>query len=165
MNIEIITTGGTIEGVDYIDETAKPLDIGIPIKKLLGQSKVNGVQYSIQGLFSKDSRFIKDKERQMIANAIIAARTDKILITHGTYTMVETAKCLSKLNLNKTILLTGAFISGTEPNSDAIFNLDFALAIIGHLDKGVFIAMHGKIFNCDNVRKNIEQNRFETLSE
>ena len=162
--IHILTTGGTIEGLDYKDESFKNLDSEVTIRKLLLRFKID-YEYSIKQILSKDSRFIDELDREFIAKEIKTSKVNKILITHGTYTMVETAQYLAKSELNKVIVLTGAFILGTEESTDAPFNLEFALDTLSYLNKGVYIAMHGRIFYWDNVRKNVEQNRFETLSE
>ena len=86
---------------------------------------------------------------------------DKIIITHGTDTMVETAKFLEDIE-NKTIVLTGSMQPARFKKSDAIFNSGFAYAAALSLDNGVYIAMNGKIFSSDNVRKNIDLGRFES---
>ncbi|MFS4467540.1 asparaginase domain-containing protein [Maribacter sp. 2210JD10-5] len=160
--IYIITTGGTIGGLDYQNPNEKPKHEPSVVEHILKAANVS-FNYEISSLFKKDSRFIIVKDRNLLSEKIKSSSTDKILITHGTITMVETAKFLAQEHLGKTIILTGAFISGTNVRSDAPFNLGFAISIIGRLSAGVYIAMNGKIFDWDNVRKNPQNKRFETL--
>ncbi|WP_149275638.1 asparaginase domain-containing protein [Pareuzebyella sediminis] len=161
--IQIFTTGGTIEGFDYQVSTQKQSNTK-SIEDLIG-GIIPKAEYSIEKLFDKDSRFITQEERALIGEKITASSLSKILLTHGTITMVETARFLGQLNLDKTIVLTGAFVLGTEPDTDAPVNLGYALSALGFLEEGVFIAMNGKIFPWNNVRKNIKKNRFEYASE
>ncbi len=162
--IQIITTGGTIEGLEYDNENNVSKGGNISISELL-DNITHEENYIVQKVFSKDSRFITDEDRNTIFKAIKKSLNKKILITHGTLTMVETAQYLGKLKLDKTIVLTGAFILGTKENTDARFNLEFALDTLSYLKRGVYIAIQGRIFYWDNVRKNVEENRFETLSK
>lgn len=161
--ISILTTGGTIEGLDYQILDHKQ-SVTISIRELLENAKVTS-DYSIDNILDKDSRFISDADRELIVSKIKSSNADKIILTHGTLTMVETAIYLGKRNIDKTIVLTGAFILGTKPYTDAPFNLGFAISALGFLNKGVYIAMNGKIFPWNNVRKNIQENRFETFSD
>lgn len=157
--IWIITTGGTIEGLEY-DVESKDIAATVSIESLL-QKTDGSFEYQLDNAFSKDSRFITSKDRELLKIKVDAANSEKILITHGTITMVETATYLGKLNIDKTIVLVGAFILGTEKDTDAPANLDFAIAAVQKLEKGVYVAMNGKIFNWDNVKKNAAKNRFE----
>lgn len=157
--IKIITTGGTIEGLDYIDESDRNTAT-ISIKSLLDKANIS-LQYQIENAFSKDSRSITKKDRELLVEKIIESEAEQILITHGTITMVETAMFLGERNLSKTIVLVGSFIPGTEKRTDAPFNLGFAISAIQTLHRGVFIAMNGKVFNWKNVKKNFIKNRFE----
>jgi L-asparaginase len=160
--IRIITTGGTIDGLDYdIDSTQTENAVSL-IPTFLEKARIS-TPYNLDTAFSKDSRFITEEDRDLIRDIILDAMEEKILLTHGTVTMVETAKYLGQLNLDKTIVLVGAFVLGTLPNTDAPFNLGFALASLRTLDHGVYIAMQGTIFTWDNVVKNTELDRFEKL--
>lgn len=162
--IQILTTGGTIAGLDYQDAKGRPESNHLNIKDFFKAANVS-FEYRIDKVFDKDSRFITDENRKMLSEKIKFSTIDKILVTHGTFTMVETAKFLGNMNLGKTIVLTGAFILGTKENTDAPFNLGCAISVLKFLDKGVYIAMNGKIFDWNNVRKDLQTNRFETLSE
>ncbi len=161
MRTHIISTGGTIEGLDYENLTQKQTTT-VAIDDILSNARV-ALKYTIEKILNKDSRFINDDDRELIAEKIKSSDSDKILLTHGTITMVETAQFLGRLALNKTIVLTGAFILGTKKNTDAPFNLGFALSTLQILEPGVYIAMNGTIFNWDNVKKNNQNNRFETI--
>ena len=161
--IQIFTTGGTIEGFEYRDSDQKQCDTK-SIEDLIG-GIIPKTEYSVEKLFDKDSRFVTQEDRERIAEKIIASSLNKILLTHGTISMAETARFLGELHLNKTIVVTGAFILGTHPNTDARFNLGYAISALEFLDKGVFIAMNGKVFPWNNVRKNIKENRFESASD
>ena len=110
-----------------------------------------------------DSLEMTDEQRQGIANSCEACPEDAILITHGTDTMVETAKAIARLNLAKTVVLTGALIPYKFESSDGFFNLGNALAFAQVLPPGVYIAMHGRYFEWNNVYKNRETGYFEEL--
>ena len=116
MKMEILTTGGTIQGIDPSSQSE------ISLEKLLEPLKLS-FTYQVKNIFSKDSRSITDKDRELLLRAIQESNSDKILITHGTYTMVETAKYIGRQKLDKTIVLVGSFILGSSSNSDAPFNL------------------------------------------
>jgi L-asparaginase len=162
--IHIFTTGGTIEGLEYDSPDDRVTQVAISLEEFLKTAKVS-FKYSITPVFSKDSRFITDQDRTQLANKIRASGHSKILITHGTLTMVETARFLGQLKLDKTIVLVGAFTLGTKTETDAPFNLGFSLAALQFLEHGVFIAMNGKLFNWDKVIKNTNTNNFESLPD
>lgn len=158
--IHIITTGGTIEGLEYDNEKNKPQYVSVQIKDFLKAANVS-FEYVINDVFNKDSRLITNGDRNILVERIESVKTTKILITHGTITMAKTAKYLGKLNLDKTIVLVGSFILGNEKNTDAPFNLGFAICALQTLGRGVYVAMNGRIFDWSNVLKNIDKKRFE----
>lgn len=158
--IHIITTGGTIEGLEYDRPDNRSISPTVSISDLIGSANIS-CMYIIDNAFQKDSRFITPEDRIELADKITSSDSDFILITHGTLTMAETAKFLGRLGIDKTIVLVGALILGTEEKTDAPFNLGYALGAIEYLNKGVYVAMNGKIFSWDNVRKNLETNQFE----
>ncbi|WP_271783239.1 asparaginase domain-containing protein [Aquimarina algiphila] len=162
MGIHILTTGGTIGGLEYQDTIDKPEHIDI--ENFFKSANVS-FEYEIDKVFDKDSRFITDENRKVLSEKIKLSTTDKILITHGTLTMVETAKFLGRMNFGKVVVLTGALVLGTNANTDAPFNLGFGISALKFLENGVYIAMNGKVFNWNNVKKNLQKNQFETLSE
>ena len=160
--IHIITTGGTIEGLDYDKEENKPQCVNSSIEKLFEAMNVN-FEYLVVHAFCKDSRFISLQDIEILKKKIMCSNAEKILITHGTFTMVETAKYLGKLNIKKTVIIVGAFVLGTTKTTDAPFNLGYAICALQALNNGVYIAMNGNIFPWNNVVKNAKANRFEFI--
>jgi L-asparaginase len=110
-----------------------------------------------------DSLEMTNNHRQLIADHCLDAVEEKIIITHGTDTMSDTASFLAPLIQHKTIVLTGAMIPYKFGSSDGLFNLGSALAFVQSLPKGVYVAMNGKFFKWDNVRKNRQTGQFEEL--
>jgi len=123
----------------------------------------NKVPVEIKTLMMIDSLEMTADNREMIALQCIQCEENQIVITHGTDTMAETAKVLAKKILHKTIVLTGAMIPIKFGSSDGLFNLGSAFAFAQALPAGVYVAMNGRYFNWDNVRKNKETGRFEEL--
>lgn len=163
--INILTAGGTIQGIDYeINGNNSENLKNIPINDFLESANVS-FKYTIENILKKDSRFITLDDRKYLAERIKACESKQILITHGTFTMEDTAKYLGKLNLNKTIVLVGSFILGSSENTDAPFNLGYAICSLQYLKPGVYIAMNGTIFHWENVTKNTETNKFERKNE
>ena len=128
---------------------------------MLKQSRCNA-EIEIKFLMAKDSLLMDDKDRSKVLEECRKSKEEKIIITHGTDTLVETAKTLGKSIRNKTIVLLGAMVPYNQKNSDALFNLGAAVSAVQILPMGVYISMNGKIFNWDNVKKNRELKRFET---
>lgn len=160
-NISILTVGGTIDKI-YFDAKSE-YEVGPPnVERILGELNL-AVSYNIRSLFRKDSLDITPEDREIIRQAASQDTADKILITHGTDTMVETALALLGIP-GKTIVLTGALEPALFKTSDAVFNIGCALAAVQTLAPGVYIAMNGAIFTAENVRKNLDKNRFEELS-
>lgn len=159
MKVAILTTGGTFDKV-YFDANSE-YSIGDPcITAILDEGNVNS-DYRIQSILKKDSLDITSKERQIIKNSVQECAEERIIIIHGTDTMVETAKSLEDIK-DKTIVLTGAMQPARFKKTDAIFNSGFALAAVQILENGVYITMNGMVFHSDNVRKNIDLGKFET---
>lgn len=159
MSIVILTTGGTFDKV-YFDANSE-YSIGEPcISSILDEGNVTS-DYRVQSILKKDSLDINQKERELIKESVLGCEEEKIIITHGTDTMVETAKFLEDID-NKTIVLTGSMQPARFKKTDAVFNSGFAFAAAQSLENGVYIVMNGKIFNSDNVRKNIDLGRFES---
>lgn len=157
--IQIFTTGGTIEGIDYVNGIGIA-DSNITIKDFLTNANI-GFDYTIENVFKKDSRSITDEDRELLVRKIKETNATKVIITHGTFTMEDTAKYIGKLNLKKTIVLVGSFVLGTSNDSDAPFNLGYALCSVQFLKPDVYVAMNGTIFHWENVTKNLETNKFE----
>jgi L-asparaginase len=156
--ISILTTGGTIDKV-YFDAKSD-YEIGDTLlPELLAEANIhNG--YSLRELVRKDSLEMTDEDREVIAGAISQTSAERILITHGTDTMTQTAQALKGVT-GKTIVLFGAMQPARMRRSDAIFNLGFAWAAVSLLPEGVYIAMNGEVFEAGAVRKNLEAKRFE----
>jgi L-asparaginase len=158
MGIVILTTGGTFDKI-YFDANSE-YSIGEPcISSILDEGNVMS-DYRVQSILKKDSLDITQDEREIIKKSVIECEEERIIITHGTDTMVETAKFLEDVK-EKTIVLTGAMQPARFKKTDAIFNSGFAYSAALILENGVYIAMSGQIFNSNNVRKNIDLGKFE----
>ena len=156
----IVTTGGTIDKVYFDDKS--DYQIGEPqIGRILEELGV-AFRFRVIPILRKDSLHISDSDRELIRSAIAAQEAKHVLITHGTDTMVETARVLSALS-DKTIVLTGALNPARFRGSDAEFNIGTAVGAVQALPPGVYIAMNGRIWDPSKVRKNVEANRFEAL--
>jgi len=154
----IITTGGTIDKIYFDDKS--DYQIGEPqISQILHAMHV-AFDFEVTALMRKDSLHIGDKERQLIRATVAVSDASHILITHGTDSMVETATVLRDL-VDKTIVLTGALNPARFRDSDAVFNIGCAVGAVQSLSAGVYIAMNGKVWDPEHVRKNRRQNRFE----
>ncbi len=161
MAIHIFVTGGTFDK-EYNEITGELFLHNTHIGEMLelGRSRV---PVELRTIMMVDSTSISDTEREIIALNCKDAPEDRILITHGTDTMVETAHLLAKRVEGKTVVLTGAMIPYTFRSSDGLFNLGSALAYVQVLPPGVYIAMNGRYFHWDNVRKNKKTGRFEEI--
>lgn len=160
MAIKLLITGGTIDSVyNHLNGKLNYTRNKSSVPEMLKQARCT-LQIKIQTLFLKDSLDITDSDREKILRACKNCSEDKIVITHGTDTMTETAKALGEIIKNKTIVLLGAMTPYSFGNSDALFNLGGALSVVQFLRPGVYIAMNGKIFSCDNVRKDREKGEF-----
>jgi len=159
--IKLFITGGTID-VDKIEEGDKYIFDKTKIPQMLEQSKCK-VDINNQVLFLKDSIYTTDEDREKILQNCKNCTENKIIITHGTDTMPETAQMLGKVITDKTIVLLGAIVPFNQPKSDALFNLGCAISAVQSLPKGVYITMNGKIFSWDNVKKNKELGLFENI--
>lgn len=160
MKIKIFTVGGTIDKV-YFDQKSE-YQVGDPgITQVLREANIT-VEYEWESIMRKDSLDLTEDDRRLIVDKIRADSARRILITHGTDTMIETAKSLQQIP-GKTIVLTGAMSPARFKESDATFNIGFAVAAVQLLPPGVYIAMNGRVFNPDRVVKNRERNRFEEV--
>lgn len=163
MSIRIFITGGTFDK-EYNELTGQLFfkDSQLPEMLELGR---NLVPVEIRTLMMVDSLEMTDDDRDLIADHCSKSKEDKIIITHGTDTMADTARILSKKVKNKTVVLTGAMIPYKFGSSDGLFNLGSALAFVQTLPHGVYVVMNGKFFNAKNVRKNKESGMFEELDK
>ena len=161
--IKIFVTGGTF------DKEYNELNGTLYFKKThlhemlkLGRSQL---KVDIETLMMKDSLDISDDDRNSIVQKCLESNEDKILITHGTDTMIKTAKLLATKINSKTIVLTGAMIPYKFGSSDGLFNLGSALSFLQSLPHGIYIAMNGNIFSWDNVKKNKKMGLFLPLED
>ncbi len=161
MAIRIFITGGTFDK-EYNELNGELYFKNTHLHDLLEMGR-NKVPVVITTLMLIDSLEMTDKDRAAILQQCIQCSEDKIVITHGTDTMTVTAKLLAENISNKTIVLTGAMIPIKFGSSDGLFNLGSALAFVQTLSAGVYVAMNGRYFNWDNVRKNKLTGRFEEL--
>lgn len=155
--IDIFTTGGTIDKI-YFDALSEYHIGPTPLPDILAENNVY-VPHRVTQLMRKDSLELTDDDRQAIHDAVAASDADKILVTHGTDTMVQTGMVLADIT-NKTIVLTGAMQPATLRNSDAEFNVGFALAATQTLPHGVYIAMNGEVFDPATTKKDRDAHRF-----
>jgi L-asparaginase len=156
--IKIYSLGGTIDKV-YFDRMSR-YEVGEPIiGEILRKANISP-QYTIVSFCRKDSLDMTDDDRRALADRIRTDRTRRILITHGTDTMIETARSLMGIP-DKTIVLTGAMTPARFQESDAPFNIGYAVAAVQTLPAGVYIAMNGRIWDPTRSRKNRDRNRFE----
>ena len=165
MDVQIFTTGGTIDKV-YFDARSE-YEVGEP--QIMEILKAVGValRYDCEVLMRKDSLEIDDDDRRTIAARIVGSEADRILLTHGTDTMVATARVVSEAlgpEPTKTVVLVGSLTPARFKVSDAEFNVGFALAAAQTLAPGVYVAMNGRVFDPEAVRKNRAANRFEPVS-
>lgn len=159
MAIRIIITGGTFDKrYDELKGVLTFKDSHLP--DILRQARVTeGVELEINQLI--DSLEMGEEGRQSILDACLRAPEDRIIITHGTDRMVETARLLGASSLPKTIVLTGAMVPYSVAGSDALFNLGCAFGVVGLLPAGVYVVMNGRSFPWDRVRKNFSKGVFE----
>jgi L-asparaginase len=161
MAIRIFITGGTFDK-EYNELNGELYFKDTHMSELLekGRSKV---PVEIRTLMMIDSLEMTDGDRDLIAHQCNHCEETMIVITHGTDTMSDTAKVLAQKIKNKTVILTGAMIPIKFGSSDGLFNLGSALAFAQTLPHGVYVAMNGRYFNWDNVRKNKQTGVFEEL--
>ena len=161
MAIKIFVTGGTfdkeydeIKGQLYFNETHLP--------EILRLGRCT-LEIDIQTLMMIDSLHMSPGDRERIVQECTACNNNRIIITHGTDTIVETAQLIAEATVPKTIILTGAMIPYKFGSSDGLFNMGCALAFVQTLPHGVYITMNGRYFVWNNVRKNREEGFFEEI--
>ena len=157
-HLTIVATGGTIDKIYFDDKSA--YQIGAPqIGEILKQLGV-AFEFETIALMRKDSLHMDDADRDLVRRTIAAQPHRHVLVTHGTDTMVETARALAGIT-DKVIVLTGALNPARFQGSDAVFNIGCAVGAIQALPDGVYIAMNGRVWDPARVRKNRDANRFE----
>ena len=162
MSVRILVTGGTFDK-EYDEIKGELFFQDTHMREILdlGRSKL---EVKIRTLMLIDSLEMTDADRALILENCEEVNEAQIVITHGTDTMTKTAKVLANAELSKTIVLTGAMIPYKFGSSDGLFNLGGALAFAQILKPGVYIAMNGRVFHWDKVKKNKETGVFEQLS-
>lgn len=161
MAIRILVTGGTFDKEYHeLDGSLSFADTHVPQVLKLGRARL---PVNVETVIMVDSLKMSDQHRRVLAARCRAAPESHIVITHGTDSMVETARYLGERIKDKTIVLTGAMVPFAFGSSDGLFNLGAALAFVQTLPPGVYLAMNGKYFSPDNVRKNKLRGVFEAL--
>ncbi len=154
-----LACGGTLEK-DYNELTGELVFPSNVLPKLIEESRLT-IDIDIHRVMMKDSLEMTDDDRQILLKSVSEVDSNRILITHGTDTMVDSALVLQQAQLAKTIVLTGAMRPFALAKSDASFNLGCALAFSQTLESGVYIAMNGQYFPADEVIKNRELGVFQ----
>ncbi len=156
----IVTTGGTIDKVYFDDKS--DFQVGEPqIGRILEELGV-AFRFEVIPILRKDSLHIGEQDRELLRATIAAQDARHVLVTHGTDTMVETARVLASIP-GKVIVLTGALNPARFRGSDAEFNIGTAVGAVQSLPEGVYIAMNGRVWDPARVRKNVAANRFEAI--
>ncbi len=160
-SIRIIITGGTFDK-EYNEITGELYfsESHVPKMLKLGRSRLS---VNIRTLMMVDSNEISEDDRETIAKNCRNAKENRIVVTHGTDTMVDTARIIAEIVENKTIVITGAMVPYTFGSSDGLFNLGSAIAFVQTLPAGIYIAMNGRYFLWDEVRKNKKLGEFEEI--
>ena len=159
--LRILVTGGTFDK-DYHELEGRLFfrETHVPEMLRLGRCELAA---TVEELMLIDSLEMTDSDRARILTACRGAPEPRIVITHGTDTMERTAQTVGAAGLAKTIVLTGAMVPYTFGSSDGLFNLGSALAFAQSLSAGTYVAMNGRCFRWDNVRKNRSSGVFEEL--
>jgi L-asparaginase len=160
--IRIFVTGGTFDkeynerdGVLYFKDTH--------LREMLALGRCD-LPVEVRTLMMVDSLEMDAEDRQVVLQQCRKSRGDRIVVTHGTDTMEVTARLLGEAIADKTIVLTGAMIPFAFGSSDGLFNLGAALAFAQSLPHGVYVAMNGRCFRWDRVRKNRDRGTFEEVA-
>ncbi|MBA3960711.1 MAG: asparaginase [Chthoniobacterales bacterium] len=161
MSICILITGGTFDK-EYNERTGELFFKDTHIQEMLQRGR-SRVPVKISTVMMIDSLKMTDADRALIVQNCLQSAEDRIVITHGTDTMTDTAGAIARDVSDKTVVLTGAMIPWAFGSSDGLFNLGSALSFAQVLPVGVYVAMNGKCFPWDRVRKNRERGEFEEL--
>ena len=160
--IRLFVTGGTFDNqYDELNGKLHFEDTQVNEMLRLGRCRLD---VAVRTLMMVDSLEMTEEDRSIIVEHCLRCEESQIVITHGTDTMVETARALGEVVVEKTIVLTGAMVPYAFGSSDGLFNLGSALSFVQILPAGVYIAMNGRCFSWDDVRKNRESGTFEPAS-
>ena len=161
MTVRVFVTGGTFDK-EYDELTGRLYFRNTHVDEMLRRGRC-GLDVDVETLMMVDSLEMTHAQRAMIVRACRECEEAQIVITHGTDTMVETARAIADDVVDKTIVLTGAMVPYAFGSSDGLFNLGSALSFVQSLPPGVYIAMNGRSFRWDDVRKNRDAGVFEHL--
>ena len=162
MTIRILVTGGTFDK-EYNERTGELYFKDTHLAEMLQRGR-SRIEVTIRTVMMIDSMEMSDADRALMVQNCAQSQEDRIVITHGTDTMTETAAAIARAVTGKTVVLTGAMIPWAFGSSDGLFNLGSALSFVQVLPAGVYIAMNGKCFPWNRVRKNRERGEFEEIS-
>jgi len=158
--IKILACGGTIDKV-YFDAKSD-YEVGAPqIQTILHESNVS-IDFDVESIVRKDSLQMEDEDRDQIRRAVEASGSNHVLITHGTDTMIETARRLDGMQ-DRTIVLTGSMAPARFRDTDAVFNIGCAVLAVQTLPPGVYIVMNGRVFDPHHAKKNVAESVFEEV--
>jgi L-asparaginase len=160
--IRVFVTGGTFDK-EYDELTGRLYFKDTHLPEMLGRGRCR-LDVRVQTLLMIDSLEMTDADRAGVVESCRAAEEPRIVVTHGTDTMAETARAVLAAKLPKTVVLTGAMIPYAFGSSDGLFNLGSALSFAQVLPAGVWVAMNGRVFAGDRVRKNKASGIFEELA-
>lgn len=158
--MKVFCVGGTIDKV-YFDAISA-YQVGEPQVEAVFRAANVAFEYEIVPLMRKDSLEMSDEDRKRLREAVVSDSATHVLITHGTDTMAQTAEALQGIP-EKTIVLTGAMAPARFHDSDATFNIGYAVGVLSVLPFGSYIAMNGHVFPAGTVRKNREAHCFESI--
>jgi L-asparaginase len=161
MSVRVFVTGGTFDK-EYDELTGKLYFRNTHVDEMLRRGRC-ALDVDVQTLMMIDSLEMTEQQRAFIVQACRECEEDQIVITHGTDTMVDTARAIAEEIESKTVVLTGAMVPYAFGSSDGLFNLGSALSFVQSLPRGVYIAMNGRSFAWDDVRKNRDAGVFEKL--
>ena len=162
MKIKFFTTGGTIDKV-YFDAKSE-FEVGPPqVLEILKEANVT-FEYEIESILRKDSLDLTEADRHLIRERVEVDACLRIIVTHGTDTMIETGRALLDIP-HKTIVLTGSMQPARFRSTDAVFNIGSAIGAVQSLPAGVYLAMNGRVSDPRTLRKNREKNCFEEVRD
>ncbi len=161
MPIRVLATGGTFDK-EYDELTARLFFKDTHIHEMLRLGRCR-VSVAVETVTMMDSLDMTDEHRALIVEACRRAPENRIVITHGTDTMVETAEVLAREKTGQTIVLTGAMVPWAFGSSDGLFNLGSAISFVQALGPGVYVAMNGRVFPWNDVRKDKTTGTFENV--
>jgi L-asparaginase len=160
MTIRFLVTGGTFDK-EYNELTGQLFFKDTHVREMLRLGR-SDLELEIRTLMMIDSVEMTDVDREMILKSCVESPHERIVVSHGTDTMAETARYLGERVRDRVVVLTGAMVPYTFGSSDGLFNLGSALAFVQALPPGVYVVMNGRCFPWDDVRKNRSTGHFET---